>query len=68
MAEQWQTVAADKVQVGDRIRFFGTELTVSKIEQGFMGMPMIAFIEDTPEKWFKAPCQETGEVEVLKEA
>jgi hypothetical protein len=45
--------AAD-VRLGDRIRLpKGQELLVSRIEPNFLGMEaLIAFIEDTPTRWF----------------
>lgn len=66
----WKKLPARDVKPGDRIRHqSGAELTVSRIETGFMGRPgMIAFIEDTPERWFKAPTMEDAEVDVLAEA
>jgi preprotein translocase subunit YajC len=60
-----RTVLASQVQVGDRVRTAnGNELTVTRIETGFFGV-MLAFVEDTPERWFKQPVMETAEVEVL---
>ena len=40
---------------------------VCTIEPNFFGMPMVAFIEDTPSRWFKQPVSEDTEVEVLRE-
>ena len=62
---EWRTAPASEVKEGDRVRLAnGNELTVTRIETGFFGV-MLAFIEDTPERWFKQPVQETAEVEVL---
>jgi hypothetical protein len=60
-------VPATEVRPGDHIRLAsGIELEVSHIEAAFLGMPaMIAFIEDTPERWFKAPVPTDAEVEIL---
>jgi len=54
---------------GDRVRQpSGTELTVSRIDQGFMGRPeMYALIEDTPDRWLKAPVRSDAQVEVYSE-
>jgi hypothetical protein len=44
----------------------GDVVIVSRIEQSFMGLPnMLAFIEDTPDRWFKQPMMADTEVEVL---
>ena len=38
---------------------------VSRIDTSFMGMPnMLAFIEDTPDRWFKQPMTADADVEV----
>jgi hypothetical protein len=60
--------AAD-VQVGDRLRLAtGGELTVSRIEPDFLGMDgLVAFIEDSSERWFKQPVPLTAQVEVSRE-
>jgi hypothetical protein len=65
MAEQWTKTTASAVQPGDRVRTSGDELTVSRIESPFLGMDgMIAFIEDTSERWIKRPVQADAEVEI----
>ena len=60
MSEDWELVPATEVCVGDTIRTsHGFELFVSRIEAPFLGRAeMMAFIEDTPGRWFKAaaPC------------
>jgi hypothetical protein len=55
------------VRVGDRLRAHdGRELTVSRIDDGFMGRPdMVAFVEDTVDQWFKMPAGKDGEVELV---
>ncbi len=70
MADTWKTVPVTEVAVGDRIRHgSGAELEVSRIEPTFLGRDgMIAFIEDTPERWFKAPVPKDGTIEVLASA
>jgi hypothetical protein len=59
---------AGDVQPGDRIRLAtGQELLVSKIEPNFLGRDaLIAFIEDTPTRWFKQPVPQSAEVEVQR--
>lgn len=62
----WDSVSSDDVQAGDRVRLAnGQELLVSRIERDFMGMDsMVAFIEDTPERWFKQPVPKGTALEV----
>jgi len=68
MTESWVTVTAADVHTGDRIRLTsGVEILVSRIEPRFFGRDgLIAFIEDTPDRWFKQPVPETAEVEVVR--
>lgn len=67
MAENWKSTAVDEVRAGDEIRLeSGRRLVVSRIEAPFMGRSeMIAFIQDTPEGWFKQPMLASKSVEVL---
>jgi hypothetical protein len=67
MSDTWKTVTAEKVKAGDSVRTqSGDVVIVSRIEQSFMGLPnMLAFIEDTPDRWFKQPMMADTEVEVL---
>jgi hypothetical protein len=66
MSESWKKVTADQVRTGDAVRIqTGDVVLVSRIESGFMGRPnMLAFIEDTPDRWFKQPIMVDSEVEV----
>jgi hypothetical protein len=66
MSESWKKVKADEVSAGDTVRTqAGDVVVVSRVETGFMGMPnMLAFIEDTPDRWFKQPMMADGEVEI----
>jgi hypothetical protein len=68
MTATWVTMPAEQVRIGDRVRVAsGHEALVSHIEPSFMGMDaMLAFIEDTPERWFKMPVGRTADVEVLR--
>jgi len=66
MAENWETRTAGQVGVGDRVRVRDVEITVARVEPSFLGRDgMIAFIEDTPERWLKVPTTADAEVEVL---
>ena len=64
------TVKASEVRLGDRVRArSGTELTVTRIDEGFMSNPdMLAFVEDSDEQWFKMPALRDGDVELLQRA
>ena len=43
----------------------GEVVTVSRIEPAFMGIAeMVAFIEDTPNRWFKCPQPVGGQIDV----
>lgn len=66
MNDQWTTVKASDVEPGQRVRMpNGTELTATRIEPRFFGMDtMIAFIEDTQQRWFKQPTPSDADVEV----
>jgi hypothetical protein len=56
--------------VGDRVRArSGQELTVTRIDEGFMGRPgLLAFVEDSDEQWFKMPAPSDGDVELVRRA
>ena len=69
MAEkEWQPTTASEVQPGDRVRLeSGEEVIATRIEAPFMGREeMLAFIEDTPERWYKRPARAAANVEVLR--
>ncbi len=60
---------ADQVVVGDAVRVRGHEITVARVEQGFLGRGgMIAFVEDGPSRWLKIPVTGDTEVEVSRPA
>lgn len=66
----WTSATAADVQVGDRIRTkTGEEVFVSRIEDPFLGRDeMIAFIEDTTERWYKRPVPRDAELELQRPA
>jgi hypothetical protein len=66
MSGTWKTVKAQDVKAGDTVRTqAGEVLIVSRVEAAFFGMPnMVAFIEDTPDRWFKQPMTTDSDVEV----
>lgn len=65
-SESWSTIRADEVAVGNVIRTStGDVVIVSRIETSFLGRPqLLAFIEDTPDRWYKRPVAVDAEVEV----
>ena len=66
MSERWKTVSATEIRPGDRIRAAGDELVVTRIESTLLGNEgLLAFIEDSPERWYKRPVARDAEVEVL---
>jgi hypothetical protein len=64
--ESWASMPASEVKVGDVVRTSTEDVVVvSRIETSFLGRPnMIAFIEDTPGRWYKRPVTVDAEVEV----
>jgi hypothetical protein len=64
--EGWVTKRADEVRTGDVVMTAsGDVVSVSRIEESFLGRPnMIAFIEDTPERWYKRPVARDVDVQV----
>jgi hypothetical protein len=64
------TIRATEVRLGDRLRTrLGAELTVTRIDQGFMGRPeMLAFVEDSEQQWLKMPAQRDADVELVSRA
>jgi hypothetical protein len=69
MAQEWEETTAGAVRPGERVRLAsGEEVTATRIESPFLGRPtMVAFIEDTPERWYKRPAPADAAVEVLRE-
>jgi hypothetical protein len=70
MTDGWRSVLVSEVRVGDVVRTqSGEEVVVSRIEEAFFGMPtMLAFIEDTPGRWFKCPQPVEGQIDVKSAA
>lgn len=66
MPDTWKAVKALDVKAGDTVRTQSGEVViVSRIEAPFLGVPnMVAFIEDTPERWFKQPMMSDSDVEI----
>jgi hypothetical protein len=66
MSDIWKTVKAQDVTAGDTVRIqTGAVVLVSRVEAPFMGRSnMVAFIEDTPDRWFKQPMMSDSDVEV----
>lgn len=67
-AAEWRTVAAADVRSGERVRpRAGFELTATRVETAFIGFDgMLAFVEDSAERWLKVPAHRDAEVEVLR--
>ena len=68
MSEEWTTVGVDQITARDTIRLqSGMILEVTTIEEAFMGRPeMRAFIEDTPQRWYKQPMPTSATVDVKR--
>jgi hypothetical protein len=66
MAENWRSATAAEVQAGDVVRMpSGEVLTIARVEPAFFGRPeMVAFIEDTPQRWYKQPSMVDAELEI----
>ena len=57
---------AKDVQPGDRIRLYGQELTVTRVDSPFMGRDnMVLLVESTDERWHCLPAGTDTEVELL---
>ena len=68
MADQWQQMKAADVRPRDRVRLAsGEEVTATRIEANFLGREnMLAFIEDTQDRWYKRPAPIDADVEVVR--
>ena len=66
MSDSWKDNPGPRGQVGDTVRAqSGAVVIVSRIETPFLGRSnMVAFIEDTPDRWFKQPVVSDSEVEI----
>ena len=59
------TLAKD-LKPGDRIRLYGQELTVTRVDSPFMGRDnMVLLVESTDERWHCLPAGTDTEVELL---
>ncbi len=64
---EWISVPASEVQPGERVRLAsGEEVTATRIDRPFFGESRLAFVEDTPERWYKRPAGIDDTVEVLR--
>jgi hypothetical protein len=68
MPETWTTIPATEVMPGDRVRLAsGVEVIATRVDREFLGRSdLIAFVEDTPDRWLKQPVPVGAEVEVLR--
>jgi hypothetical protein len=65
MADNWKTVKMEEVQVGDRVRYRGSEFVVARVDDRFLGRDeMVCLIEDNPQRWHAYPGPRAGDVEV----
>ena len=65
MADTWTTVPAASVQPGARIRLYGQELEVTRVDAPFLGREnMVLFVESTDQRWHCLPAGSDAEVEV----
>ncbi len=64
--ESWSSCRADEVASGSSVRLSSGEVVrATRIERPFLGMAeMLAFIEDTPQRWYKRPARIDAIVEV----
>lgn len=67
MSESWSVARADEVNVGDVVRTSsGDVVIVTSIETNFLGRSnMLAYIENTPTRWYKRPVPFDADVEIL---
>ena len=67
MADNWKTTKVSDVKAGDRVRYRGSEFTVSRVDAPFLGRDeMACLIEDTPDRWHAYPGPVSGDIEVLE--
>jgi hypothetical protein len=62
------TIKATEVRIGDRVRTrLGAELTVTRIDDGFLDRPgMLALVEDSETQWLKMPARLDADVELVR--
>ena len=69
MDDAWTQLPVAEVRPGDRIRANGQEVLVARIEPDFFGVDgLVAFIEDSPDRWFKMPLPTNLVVEAQRPA
>ena len=63
----WDAVEASAVRAGDRVRLEdGTEMSVARVEEPFLGMGgLLCIIEDSEARWLARPMARDARVEVL---
>jgi len=66
VSESWRIAPVDEVRIGDVVKTpSGDVVTVTRIETSFLGLSnLVAFIEDTPDRWYKCPIAVDAEVEI----
>ena len=65
MPDTWTTATAADVKAGDRIRLYGQELQVTRIDAPFLGRAeMVLFVESTDQRWHCLPAGTDTELEV----
>ena len=65
MADTWTTTTAASVKPGDRVRLYGQELQVTRIDDPFLGRTeMVLLVESTDQRWHCLPAGKDAEIEV----
>ena len=63
----WATATAGEVRSGDRIRLYGQELAVTRVDSPFLGREnMVLFVESTDDRWHCLPAGADTEVELQR--
>lgn len=65
---EWQAATAADVIAGDRVRLDGgTVLTVTRVEDAFLGRPgLLGLVEDSAVRWLARPLPADGALEILR--
>ena len=65
MADTWTTTTAASVKPGDRVRLYGQELAVTRVDDPFLGRDnMVLLVESTDQRWHCLPAGTDADVEV----